>query len=263
MAGSSIRAGIRSGLRAGLRSGINEFGDSAWAVDGVSGKPLPNSATQWAAFIAANSLAISGPSSIYRLDEASGNPVDSGPAAKNLTASASPLYQRPVTGWSKTGIEFTNTTNQRLANTAYSDAATTSLLALIYYHSTAVPGATTNIFTYGTSNIAAGLSRLNTDRIRYRNGASIVDYGAALSSPAPIVFKHDVTNLSAMSCTDALKLAPAYAAAAGTRFDLAATTGNSDLAVMFYCWVWSGAAAEMSDANVKLLLQALGWTVAW
>jgi hypothetical protein len=236
----------------------------AWSLDATSGQAVPADATEWAAFIAANSLTIAAPTNLYLCQEASGNLADS-IGALTLAAANTPLYQQAVTGWTRKGVGFNGGTAQHFANTGYPAANTSSRFILMYWSGlTAAPLAGGTMLTHGTNITAIGVSQnITTGRARYRNGATIVDTTAAVTA-TPIAFLHNIDTSAARLYTNAQKLSPAYAAAAGTNLYIGAQSGASILTgTLYYLAIWSGAAAEVDDAQVLALHEALGWSPSW
>jgi hypothetical protein len=270
------RIGGKVGARVGVAMGISadELSAAGITVDPVSGKPVPANAAEWTAFLIlaaaadAQLVGAPNPTALWLYTEASGNILDR-IGSRNLTANVAPSYGAPITGWARLGVEFNGTVNQRCAHTTFADSATTSLYTFLYREAVGIPGATANLFTYGTSSIAGGLTRLATDRIRYRNVA-IVDFAAASPGPGPVGYEHnlDVAGAGASPRARAWdlneKLSPAFNAAAGTRLDIGATSGASDPCRVFYQPLWDGLPAEFwTDARKKALAQQLGWTIPW
>jgi hypothetical protein len=235
-----------------------------WSEDATSGQAVPADATEWDAFIAANSLTIAAPTNLYLCQEASGNLTDT-IGSKTLTASGSPLYQQAVTGWTRKGVGFNGGTAQHFANTAYPAANTSSRFILMYWSGlTAAPLAGGTMLTHGTSITAIGVSQnITTGRARYRNGATISDTTAAVTA-TPIGFLHNIAATTSRLYTNAQKLSPAYGAAAGTNLYVGAQSGASPVTgVLYYLAIWSGTDGEVSDAQVLALHTALGWSPSW
>jgi hypothetical protein len=255
----TLRVGLKTGLRVGLKVGINNYGDG-WNVD--NGVALPLNAAQWDLFIARNSLSVARPTNLWLCQETSGNLADSIGSA-TLTASASPLYQQTMPGYTRKAVGFNETTNQRFGNASFANSASVSLTLLIIYRPTAIPAANAGICTYGTSNIQRGITHLTTDRVRDRNSGSISDFTAAMSGNGYLGMTQNVTASSAATYNQAQRLAPTYAADAGTRLDLGATTGTSAPMLVPYMAAWSGAAGEISTTNFKALVLAMGLPAPW
>lgn len=242
----------------------------SWAIDGTSGKGVPASSAEWSSFISGNGLTgWSAPSSLHLLQEASGNAADS-IGSLTLTAVTSPLYNQAASGWTRTGVGFNEGTNQRFVGTA-ADASTTSCLTLIYIALGAGVDATVRgVFAYGASVSDSGIAALlsTSNRLRLRGVAGLIDTasGSSYGSTAfPVVYRSDHTNSIRRLYTSTEKVSATYGAGtSATNFGLGALmSGTSADFVAIYMATWFGAAAERSDAEIKSMLQALGWTIPW
>jgi hypothetical protein len=112
-------------------------------------------------------------------------------------------------------------------------------------------------------DIRAVITSTNAPKI---NNGTYSSTGAASVTTAvrPWVLRHNVTASTQALFTDLEKISPTFAASGGTRrtyFGAAFETCPNIRIV--YSAMFKGAAAELSDANVRSLLQTLGWTVAW
>ncbi len=241
-----------------------------WAVDGTSGIGVPNTSAEWSSFISGNGLTgWSAPNSLHRLQEASGNAADS-IGSLTLAAVTSPLYSQAVAGWSRVGVGFNEGTNQRFFGTA-ADASTTSCLTLMYLSLGAGLDATVRgVFAYGSSVSDQGISAFvsTSNRMRLRGVAGLVDTAVGSTYGAtgfPVVFRHDHTNAIRRLYTDDEKVSATYGAGtSATNFGLGAImSGTSANFTAMYMATWFGAAAERSDAEIKAMLQALGWAIPW
>lgn len=250
-----LRVGIVTGRR-GIAAGIgsDESSNSGPDADAASGRLVPSTSSQYTA------LGLVAPNDIWTCQEASGNLVsDNGTI---LTANATPLYQQALAGWTGKAVGFNGGANQRFQHATYNNAATSSLLALLYMVVTTTPAGAQGVLTAGTSFSAGGLSITATPRLRYRNGATIVDSANPYNTVVvPVVFKHDITNSVARAFTDIEKLSPTFGAAAGTIFGVG--TGTAAHFLLRYLAVWRGAAAEQSDTAIKTMLQTLRWSPTW
>lgn len=78
----------------------------------------------------------------------------------------------------------------------------------------------------------------------------------------PFVYKADATGTTETVYTDQEKLSPAGAVLSGRNLRIGSSAAAPS-AVVGYAIAWYNANAEISDANVKALLQAMGFSVAW
>lgn len=243
----------------------------SWSIDAASGKGFPANATEWTSLLASAGLsAKANPSSLHLLQEASGNAADS-IGSLTLTAVTSPLYSQAVSGMTRVGVGFNEGTNQRFVGTA-GDASTTSCLALgVISLGAGVDATVRGVFAYGASVSDSGIAALlsTSNRLRLRGVAGLIDTAVGSSYGAtafPFVYRTDHANTIRRLYTDDEKVSATYGAGtSATNFGLGALmSGTSANFTAVYLATWFGAAAEgWTDADVKALLQALGWTIPW
>lgn len=227
--------------------------------DATSGIYCPANAAEWSTVMAAAGISSGGPSLLYLLQEASSNVADSIGAFTGTVTAAS--YQQPVTGWSRKAITGIDGGAGLIDNLSASlpDPSTTSMLMLSYAIVSAAPAAIRNVQSLATTNLAT--SRVNTTPCAQGvSGASVV---TGTSNPTgavrPWVLEYDKTNSAVTVYTDQEKLSPTFTAASGQRHRL-----HLDFAGGFlYHVAFFGPAAELTDAQVKTLLQTLGWAIPW
>lgn len=230
--------------------------------DATSGIRCPSNAYQWTTLLGYT------PTSLWLCQEASGNLTDT-LAGQTLTAATAPLYNQAQAGWTRLAVALTNSTGQRFAHATFAVSSAVSLFALAYagYNSATVT-AGNHILVYGGNN---DVSLTNGDagnetKVRYREGTNIVEGANTLSVGAvyPIGLLRNVTGLAARAYSDTEKLSPTFDVTAGTVLSLGCAAGATS-APMNYVYVvaWSGLTAEMSDATVKAIYVALGWSPSW
>lgn len=233
-------------------------------VDATSGIGVPSTAFQWQMV----GLTIA---SGWACQEAAGNLAGYGPSSFTLTANATPLYQQAVAGWSRTASAFNQTVNQRFAAAAATgpNPASTSVLWLGYMVSDTLPGGVRGMMNAG-GNLGIGFVngsgnlRIHVVGVTADDSTTLPDADNAVH---PIVLKYDRTNSVATMYTDEAKTAGTY--------NSGGTDGNKGFGggvfsasppalsgVLIGC-VASGANAELSDAQIKTILQNLGWTIPW
>ncbi len=271
----SLLSGVQSGLRSGVRSGIDASYGGAGAGagadpmagvtrDATSNVYMPATLGEWATARSAAGLSVGAVTSIWRLQDTSAGAVDV-TGTNNLTAYGTVSYQNAVTGWSAKAIGMADgAAGAEIASTAASlpDLTTTSALVLTYIALPSAPAASRTIMGLGAVSYQTRVS--TTPAFTFYAGANSAAGASNLStSVRPHVLRHNITASTAMYCTDQEKVAPALVAATGKRIDL----GGFDLAAptvrYVYAAMFTGTAAELSDANVKSLLQVLGWVIPW
>lgn len=269
----SITSGLRSGLRSSVRSGLNP-GASAitWTVDATSTKSVPANSSEWTDFIAYNALSVAVPNSLWLCQEASGNLADS-IGSLTLTAFATPLYQQSVSGWTRKGVGFTDTTvNQRFtaASGTGPDPGATSVTFLWLMSVTATPASTrTQAMISDTGTTQFTLRVLTTPALRavvFNVNANGTD-DPTNDGIQPMALKYDRVNSEAKVYTGVEKIAGTYNAGVldghkgiggGNVAGVTPATGQC-----VYGCMWSGANAAISDANMKALLVAMGFSIPW
>jgi hypothetical protein len=232
--------------------------------DASSGKYVPSSLTEWNAFIAATGLTLSAPTSTWPFQEPSGSPVDV-ISAINLTAGGTVTYSNPVPGWTRKSCDVAAGGTNQFTSTSASlpDVLTTSMTVLMYWRApTATPASQQTALFLGPLAKGGATSVTNTPQHNWNIGANASLGASPIGRVMPVVARIDVTNSIGRCYTDQDKLAPLWdPPTTGKRIGFG-TNPSADGGYL-YAAMWSGAAAEISDANVKRLLQALGWTVPW
>lgn len=264
------RVGGKGGPRVGIAAGVmnDEIGvGGAWTVDATSSKAMPATNDEWIAFIAANSLAISPPTSIYTCKEASGSLADANGAFPLAVSGTGQAYQQPVAGWSAKAVTLTEGTTGgwRTTDAALPDPSTTSCALLGYFAQPAsIPAGTRELA------IVTGVAGPVSCRINVATGfSSVRDAGTAASGSTnvtgqvlPWVLVYNKTIGACPGYTLVDKMTPAFSAAASKAF-MIGSTAPAGASGCLYLVRWDGAAGEISAANVKLLQQALGWAPTW
>lgn len=235
--------------------------------DATSGKRVPASSAEWTSLISYYSRSYSAPNSLWLCQEASGNLADS-IGGNTLTANASPGYQQAVSGWDRDAVTFVvNTAGQRFTAVIAAFApATHSMMWLGYIALTDNPSTTRSVLDVGAGattllvqHTATGLVRCNCAAVTTDSSGSYTGAGVI-----PLVMIYDRTNSTVKVYTDAEKITGTYSASVtGTNQGIGAASGNSTGQATLYLAAWADSAAELSDATLKLMLQDLGWTIAW
>jgi hypothetical protein len=263
------RIGPAIGPRIGPAIGVSSDPISAGAGgslalvtrDAASGKYTPASAAEWAQVMAVAGIASGGPSFLWLCQEASGNladSIDTGPA----TVSGTPInYQQAVAGWTRLAVTGgdAGTGLADSSSASLPDPSTQATLVLSYAIITATPAAIRQIDVIGTANVAT--VRVNTTpRLQMVSGGSVI---TGTSDPTgavrPFVLLDDPTGSRSVGYSDQEKLTATRAATTGKRSRMAFDFAGGFL----YRAEFAGSAAQLNDAQVKTLLQTLGWTIPW
>lgn len=265
-----VRAGLRVGVRCGVACGVSEDaialtpGLAGVTRDATSGIYCPANTTEWATVLSAAGITSGGPSALHLMQDASGNPADA-IGAFPLTASGTGItYAQPITGWSRLGITFNDGGTGAFTSTdaALPDISTTSLLVLGYLK-TSVSAANRSVAGLGTTRVEAILQ--STGAPRLLSGAnSAVGTGNTVGQVRPWAIRHNKTASTDVLFTDQEKVTPTFSAlTTGKQIQVGqGSTTHGPVQHAYIVWFF-GAAAELTDAQLKTLLQTLGWTIAW
>lgn len=236
-----------------------------WASDATSGKGVPNDATEWAAIVSAFSLAMGSPNHLWLCQEASGNLADT-IGGKTLTAGNTPGHQQAVTGWSRKAVGHSGAASgQTFNNTTMANLNASSVLVLAYIKFNQSTVATRSIMFHGVSAGNDFQSLVSSNSMRLRSGGNIGNSASShVGQVRPFVLLYDRANSRNCLFSDIEKLSVTFGAVTGAEFRLTCSlsTDTSADAQVLYVAHWEGTAAERSDAEIKALLTALGWSVS-
>ncbi len=204
-------------------------------------------------------LGITPPNSLWLFQEASGNAADS-IGSLTLTANGTPLYQQTAGSFSRKGIKFDETVNQRLTAAAGvgPNPTTTSTVWLGIWQLGARPTGVRCLQSAGTTEQARRLT--TADKIRCVSTGNTADsVGSAYVNKAQLIgLDYDRANSVARVVTESETITPTYVAAsadAAKGFGDAGAIG-APLATLVWGCMWSGATAEGLD--LPAVIAALG-----
>jgi hypothetical protein len=235
--------------------------------DATSGIYVPATAAEWSSFLAAKGLSsISVPTGLYLCQEESGDLAPAIGAVPLIASGTSLAYQQAITGWSRKGAGVS--VDGASGTFSSTDASlpsinTTSMTTLAIVSMPSPPAAARTILQEGTT--PARVDLVNTPHIRaYSATNSVIGTTDPTGAVRPVAIKHDRTNLVTTVYTDQEKLTPTFGTTTtGKRLSFGAGTNTAAVAYCLYLAYWSGASAEISDANMKALEQAMGFTIPW
>ena len=236
--------------------------------DATSGKYMPATNTEWTDFISIRNLTgISAPTSIYLCQDAASPLTDVNGSTFNLTISGSgDSYQQSVSGWSAKAAKLTDGTagGWRSLSSSLPDPSTTSSASLSYIlQPGSVPAASRNMVTHATANVTVMRLNITTGFLACASGGNIANGTNAPSAVVrPIGLRWNKTGGTCTGNSDIEKLAPTPSTPTGKQH-LLGSTGATGAFGYLYSVRWDGSSAEISDANWKAMLQALGWTISW
>lgn len=237
--------------------------------DATSGIRVPANVTEWTDFRTITGIAAANPNSLWLCQEASGNLGDA-IGSLTLTASGTVNYNQAVSGWTRTAVATTEAGNGKAvaASGTGPSPATTSQMWLFICSMPATPG-TSRVFMGMNTGVAATAYRMahfTTGVPRTTLVNSNFDGASSISSGVhPCLMRYDRTGSAATGYTDLEKITTTYNSGVvdGDKGLGNAGGSTSSARSVVYGAMWSGSNAELSDANIKALLQALGFTIGW
>jgi uncharacterized repeat protein (TIGR01451 family) len=222
----------------------------------------PADDTEWTALMTAASLATGNPGNVWALQGA-GNAADTGtPGGCTLTNSFG-APQSAVTGATRLG--YTNTDGgvdkKLVGTTGAPNPRSTSTLVLAYVDYGAAPGGTRDFMGV---QIGSLINYLANGKLRIVAGANTDSASAYNTTQGWVAVRTDITASTITLFTHLEKLPGTYVLPNnGSAIWLGGHTALSSAAVYAYCAEFNGTAAELSDAQVKTLLQTLGASIPW
>ena len=267
-----IRGPKRGRFRAASHGGAVPFGTTnpmaGVTRDGGSLIYVPATGSEFATALSVAGMGGRSVLSIYGFQEASGNLADS-VGSNTLTATgASWLYQQALSGWSRKQITIADgNTNHNFQNTTTApDISTTSVMLIGYIAMpAAAPAGARRFFRLDTTGALAQISATPRMGIvtQGAGGTTVNGTSDPTNAVRPVVLMIDRTNAKAMLYTNQEKIVGTVGTYTGIALGYGASGGTCPSTGYAYGAVLSGANAEMTDAQVKSLLQTLGWTIPW
>jgi len=258
----SIVSGILLGIRSSIRSGVNPSlsGNPLAGVsqDATSSKYVPATSGEWTTL--AGVAGVSAPSFGWGMQDASGALAASVGSVTLASEGSRQAYQQTVAGWSRKGIQ-SKADGWLSSDASFPDISTTSQTLLVYAK-VASSGTTTTDVTYHGGLATAG--RATDNAAKHLVPMSISTAGTAGASDVtgavrPIVVMVNRTSSTVRVFTDQEKLTVALGAVTGKGIYITGGLLGDDITYLLgACW-----ATDMTDAQVKTLLQTLGWTIPW
>lgn len=248
-----------------VASGVDPY--AGVTKDATANIYFPSTSGEWSTFRTAASLVMAAPNSLWLCQEASGNLADS-IGANTLTA-ASLSYQQAAAGFSRKAVSCAVATGAgaTLASGAGPNPASTSSLWLGVMAVTA-PASTRQVMAAGGALAASEMSLRATATTSVPSlkcaGTATAGAVALVTTLSPVVLRYDRTNSAAKAYTAAEKVTGTYSASVtdGTKGFGNGIVTNAAFSLA-YGAMWQGAAAEGSDADLKTLLTAMGFSIAW
>lgn len=248
----------------GPRIGLGIGGIGSVTRDPISHILCPANTPEWAAVMAAAGNA-GGVSALYPLQELSGNAVDVVGGLDMFFSGAGGLtYSAAVAGWARRAIatDASGTGNLRRL-LGIPDVLTTSMLVLGYVGVTTT-GTIRDVLSVGVTSVGAATTATNGFPEVISDGGNAVGTHDAGITVRPWVLCVNRTAALWSLYTDQDKVTLASGSPSGSRFAIGnGSVFGQPIAKYLYLALFFGAAAEMSAAQIKTLLQILGWTPTW
>lgn len=246
--------------------------NNGWSADFTSGKGVPGTTAQWEAVISAAGLTgvVAVPDYWLKAQETGAigarDLADSSGSGYTFAAGGSSLlYQQTVSGWTRKFVGTSDNTSHRwqCTDARLPDALTGDVTFVSY-----------SLIANTTSNVARAVSQIGTGPTAYIGGAAntrvqsgangaataTTDYG----SVRPYALRNGRTVSTTVGTADAaIKVTPTFSGlVTGKGITLGQVAGATACSTAHtgYAFGWS---SHISDANLKLILQTLGWTVTW
>ena len=266
----SLVAGLRSGIRSGLRSGLNPADDGLASVTRDAGtlNYYPATAGEWTLLMAVAGLG-AGPSSVWTCQEATAPLIDSvGSITLTLTGTA-PSFLQPISGAARSGVRWAAAlATSYLGNVTTAPTPIANSYLLLCYLDIPAAGVTAELLRTSVTATTNGARLLfNVSGVlRILTETSTLGTISAASTTGWIAVRYNITAGTVTAFSQQEKFSGGYNLPIGTFLSLGgsgAGTLSTSAAGYAYACLFSGTAAEMTDAQVKILLQTLGATIPW
>jgi hypothetical protein len=237
-----------------------------WAIDGMSNKGVPAAAFEWTEVMEAIGMTKPAPDHLWLMQESSGS-LDDSIGTVQLMPQNGPSYQNAVTGWSRVAVgTFDLSADQGFITSATGNLNGTSYLLLVYVAVIGTPSAERAIMGLGANTDHRYVSVTPAPVFKGTGAGVTPTIGTVnpMASVHPVVLKINPAQFSYVVYTDQEKLTVNWTGTGGLGNLL--MIGNAVIgaapARYLYGALWKGASANATDADVKGLLQGLGWTVS-
>jgi len=268
------RVGLRVGPKAGPAAGpgADEIGSSGTdpmagvSRDSTSGKYVPATAGQWTTTLSVAGIGSGNPSATWLMNEGAGPTLADSVGAFPLTAAGTVSYGNAESGWTRLFVGTSDGVAGSWSSTdaALPDLASGDVLLLVYGNITATPGGTRSLSELGVT-VPSQVRGTITPRVQGRCGGNTALGGVSMTAAVrPYILKFDRTNTLCKVYTDQEIVTPAFDATSAGKRVVVGGLVNVPMANRYgYGAMFTGAAARLSDANVRSLLQTLSWTIPW
>lgn len=232
------------------------------AKDATSGVRCPASSTEWGHVMTLAGINSGSPSFLWLCQEPSGNLADS-IGACTLTAANTPAYATAVSGWARKAISWTDGGTAQFGNTsAPPDGGSSSLALLCYQYVAATPSGTRLMASLTTFAVSIGVNNSGEASgldNAIGHGSEVITDGAV--RPFFLVYDRAASSCTLYTGEDVIDCT--YASSSGKNSALGAYAITNPTGGCLYAAQLNGTAAELSQANVKSILNVLGWTTSY
>ncbi len=233
--------------------------------DATSNKFVPANLTEWATTIAAAGISISPPDHLWLLQDA-GTPYAAAIGSISLSDAGSRHDNAvTITGWSRKG-QRSRGDEFKTSDSSLPNPLTQSQMLLVYAIPE-VPGVSQTLSSnmYFGDAVQDALWQMQTDGTQAVIGLTSTNGLATVTNVVhPMFLQSHRADSKVRLVTDQEKLEGTIGSPDTTKYiALGGNSINNGAVSYLYCAAWDATNAEISTANMKLLLQTLGWTVAW
>jgi hypothetical protein len=216
---------------------------------------VPSSTAQWQTLLSGSGL--NAPSSIWLAQESSGSLADVGAGGRTVTVAGSPTYYTTAYGWTRKCIRPVDGSATAYGTCTIPDVSTTSVMLLQMFALNTVPSGTRAINRIGAVT-AETASLTSGNRVLATSNASTTSGTQVQGGVMIVITKLDRANsvLAVYTAREAIKATYSAPAASTTLYLFGNATAAVD-AGLCYAALWTGTDAEISDANVQVILNAL------
>jgi hypothetical protein len=237
-----------------------------WQIDSASHKAVPAATFEWNMLLAEYGLNRPAPDHLWLMQETSGPLADSIGAAP-LNPFNAPSYSNQLQGWSRhaVGTNDLNATDTGFGTNVTGNLDGTAYLLLVYLAVISTPSGDRSVMGIGANSDHRYVA-ITASPVFKGTGTGVMPTIGTINPMAdvhPVIMKITPSQMSYVVYTDQEKLTVAWAptASKGPVVLIGNAIIGAAAARYLYGVLWVGAGAEATDADVKKLLQALGWTV--
>jgi hypothetical protein len=230
---------------------------------------VPASESEWTATMTVAGIGSGNPTSTWLCQEASGNLADSISSNTLTVGGASWSYRQATTGWTRLALTVPDASpNHNAQNSAtVPDVQTTSVLLYgVVAMPTSAPSGNRRI-AHLDGTTGAIIQMNATPRMQCVTGGTGGSTKTGTENPVnatrPLIACVNRAANTAKVYSDQEKITGTQGTYSGISIGWGASGGSTPAIGLLYGAMWTGTAAEMTDDEIKILLQTLGWSIAW